>query len=275
MRSAAAMPSVILCADDFALSSAISETIVALARAKCLNAISCMAAMPGWPVDARLLDGIEAVQCGSLGRVRIGLHLVLSSERPLTPISCAEADGRLPGPDRLLAHSVLGRINAREFKAEIEAQFAAFRAATGRAPDFVDAHQHVHVYPVLRRLVISAITSSAPDVWVRDPSDVLSAMLARPFAGKAIGSSLRSLGFKAALAKAGLPSNASFAGHYDFGRRYAEMLPTFFRSRAKTHLIMCHPGSGHLVGDPIASARIDEARVIGEISLEERIARCC
>lgn len=259
-----------LCADDFGLSHEISATIARLARGRCLNAISCMAAMPGWSEDAALLDGIEEVSCGRLGQVQVGLHLVLASERPLGRMSCQQIDGRLPGPDRMLALALTGRIDPDEIAYELDRQFLTFRAIHGRAPDFVDAHQHVHLYPVIRQQVIAATLRNAPQAWVRVPDDRLLSMLARPFAGKAIGSTLHGLGFRRALRRADLRANGSFAGHYDFRGNYRRYLDSFLRWGSEGHLVMCHPGQGEAPGDTIAAARPVEADVIAELTLEER-----
>lgn len=252
------------------MSREVSATIARLARSRCLNAISCMAAMPGWSEDAALLEGIEEVTCGSLGRVQVGLHLVLASERPLGRMSCQQIDGRLPGPDRMLALAVTGRVDPDEIAYELDRQFLTFRAIRGRAPDFVDAHQHVHLYPVIREQVIAATLRHAPQAWVRVPDDRLLPMLARPFAGKAIGSTLHGLGFRRQLARAGLRANRSFAGHYDFRGNYRRYLDSFLRWGSDAHLVMCHPGHGEAPGDTIAAARPVEAEVIGEMPLEQR-----
>lgn len=267
-----ALPPIILCADDFAMSPGTSRVIARLARGRAINAVSCMAAAPGWPADARLLDGIEDTECGALGPVQVGLHLVLASERPIGAMSCVGKDGRLPDPDRLLALALSGRIDAKEFEAEIDRQFAAFKSARGREPDFVDAHQHVHVYPTLRGLVIAATRRHAPKAWIRVPSDRLPAMIRRPFPGKAIGSALHASGLRRALERNGIQANGSFAGHYDFGGGYADHLPKFLSSGSSSHLVMCHPGSDELGDDSIAQARVIEADVIGRMELETRVA---
>lgn len=252
------------------MSREVSVTIARLARQRCLNAISCMAAMPGWREDAALLEGIEEVSCGSLGPVQVGLHLVLASERPLGRMSCQQIDGRLPGPDRMLALALTGRIDPDEIAYELDRQFLTFRAVHGRAPDFVDAHQHVHLYPVIREQVIAATLRHAPQAWVRVPDDRLLPMLARPFAGKAIGSTLHGLGLRRQLRRAGLRANGSFAGHYDFRGNYRRYLDSFLRWGSAAHLVMCHPGQGAADGDTIAAARPVEAEVIAEMTLEQR-----
>jgi hypothetical protein len=266
-----ALPPVVVCADDFGLTRRISETIASLARGQCVNAVSCMAALPGWRADAPLLAEIHDPSDQLASRVQVGLHLVLSSERPLTALSRRDAQGRLPGPDRLLVLAHFRRLNLAELAREVDAQFRAFAAEIGRPPDFVDAHEHVHVYPGIRDVVIAATREHAPRAWVRNPADCLSAMLQRPFFPKALGSALHSAGFRAALRRAGLRSNDSFAGHYDFAAGYETLLPQFFQSRGEHHLVMCHPGAGNSPDDPIAGARQSEAAVWGAMALPERL----
>lgn len=262
-------PSCILCADDFALSSAISGVIADLAARACINAISCMTAMPSWEKDARLLSGI-----GRAGGVEVGLHLVLAGERPLTPISWAGPDGVLPGADRTMMLAYGRRLDLAEIAREIDAQFATFIEVRGHPPDFVDAHQHVHVHPGIREAVIAGTKRHAPGAWMRNPADRPRAMLRRPFVGKAVGSTLHAAGLGRALRRHGIASNDSFAGHYDYARdeeEFAALFPRFFRAPGRRHLIMCHPGAGHMPGDGIADARIVEAAVIGAMPLRERL----
>ncbi len=51
--------------------------------------------------------------------------------------------------------------------AELRAQFEAFAAAFGRPPDFVDGHQHVHLFPQVRDAALEAVAWMAPHAWVR------------------------------------------------------------------------------------------------------------
>lgn len=262
------MPRYILCADDFALSPQISETIADLARRGCINAISCMAALPGWGGDARLLAGLGQAP----DHVQIGLHLVLASEQPITAMALQGPDGRLPSADRMMVLAYMRGLDLDALAREIEAQFAAFHRAMGRAPEFVDAHQHVHVFPGIRERVIAATQRHAPGAWMRNPADSMNAAFRRPFAGKAIGSNFHALRFGRALARAGIAANDSFAGHYGYGGDYAALLPRFFRAGGRRHLIMCHPGAGVAEGDGIAAARVVEAAVIGAMPLRERLS---
>lgn len=256
------MPNLILCADDFGFSRGVSETIAALARDGKLNATSCMTSMPGWPEDARLLDDMPE-------HVAVGLHLTLTGERPLTPMPRLAPDGALPDIDPLARRAARRELPLEEIAVEVAAQFDSFEAATGRAPAFVDGHQHAHALPGIRDIVLFETARRAPGAWVRDCVDGVAAMLSRPFAGKAIGSAYHSRGLRRAAARYGLRCNDSFAGHYDFATNYRDVFPRFLRKPAGMHLVMCHPGAGERPGDAIAAARPREADALRGLSIAD------
>jgi hypothetical protein len=255
----------ILCADDFGLSDAISATIAELAGAGRLSATSCMAVLPEWRRQARRLRGLP--------NLAVGLHLVLSDERPLGPMPVLAPQGVLPGVDPLTHRALLGRVPLAEIADEVHRQFDAFEAEWGRAPDFVDGHQHVHMLRGIRDVVLAVAARRAPDAWVRQCADRLPAILARPHPDRALRSALLSAGLAEAAAHAGLRTNRSFAGYYDFQGDYAALLPRFLARAASTHLVMCHPGAGRLPGDRIAEARIREAEVLRSPAFPELLAR--
>ncbi len=256
------MPRLILCSDDFAFSRDVSETIAQLARNGKLNAISCMAAMPGWPADGLLLHDLPP-------QIEIGLHLTLTGERPLTEMPVLAPQGALPGINALHRAAQRRRLPLDEIAAEVDAQFDAFIDAMGRPPAFVDGHQHAHALPGIRDIVLAATATRAPLAWLRACADRPLAMLARPFRGKAIASAFRSRGFRAAAAAYGLTCNDSFAGHYDFATDYRTLFPRFLRKPGATHLIMCHPGAGDRDGDDIATARRLEAGALRTFPIAE------
>ena len=248
-------PPLVLCADDFAASPQTSRVIAALAAKGRINAISCMTASPGWQRDAALLRDLPSA-------VEIGLHLTLTEDAPITAMPAFADQGRMPSADRLTLDAYLGRLPLAEIAQEIAAQFDAFAAALDRPPAFVDGHHHCHVLPGIRALAIRATRTRAPDAWVRVCGDKPGAMLRRPFAGKAIGSALHSLGMRRALRRAGLAANTGFAGHYDFSGDYAPLLAQFLRFPSSRHLVMCHPGAPGGPEDPIGRAREREAQVL-------------
>ncbi len=260
------MSRLILCADDFAYSRGVSETIVELAKAGKLNAISCMTGMPGWHEDSLLLRAVPP-------HVQIGLHLTLTGERPLTPMPELAPRGVLPDINTLQRRAARWNLPFGEIADEIRAQFAAFVQAMGRAPDFVDGHQHAHALPGIREIVLAEVACRAPQSWVRACSDRFSSMVQRPFLGKAIGSSFHTRGFRRAAAAYGIATNDSFGGHYDFARDYARLFHRFLRGGRGMHLVMCHPGAGAGADDTIAGARCREAETLIKLPIADMAAR--
>ncbi|MEH3124221.1 MAG: ChbG/HpnK family deacetylase [Sphingomonas phyllosphaerae] len=259
------MRNLILCADDFAFSREVSETIAGLGRAGRLNATSCMTLMPGWAEDAALLRDLP-------DHFSVGLHLTLTQEKPITAMPAYAPGGVMPEIDPLTRHAGRRALPLDEIAAEVAAQFDAFFAATGRAPAFVDGHQHSHALSGIRDIVLSETARRAPNAWVRDCVDSVGAMLSRPFVGKAIGSAYHSRGLRAAAARYRLRCNDSFAGHYDFASDYHHLLPRFLRKPGNMHLVMCHPGAGKRPGDAIADARVREADVLRSRSIVDMAA---
>ena len=50
---------------------------------------------------------------------------------------------------------------------EVATQVEAFVTAFGRPPDFIDGHQHVHLFPQVRDAVLKVAAETAPSAWVR------------------------------------------------------------------------------------------------------------
>lgn len=259
------MPRLTLCADDFAFSPAVSAAIADLAGAARLNATSCMTVMPNWHADSAMLAGLPP-------SVEIGLHIVLTEETPVTAMPRLAPSGTLPTIRALQAASARPDLPLDEIAAEVEAQFARFEEAMGRAPDFVDGHQHSHALPRIREIVLGITARHAPGAWLRTNEDGLAAMLARPYRGKALASAWHSRGFRAAAARHGLACNDGFAGHYGFAGDYAAIFPHFLRRPGESHLVMCHPGAGDRPGDAIAAARLVEADALRRLPLGELTA---
>lgn len=259
------MNQLILCADDFAFSTEDSLVIAELLRSGKLNATSCMTLRPNWKDDSAMLRDMPDT-------AQIGLHLTLTEEVPIHPNGFTQ-DGVMPGIDPLTRMAARGQLDAGEIRREVEAQFERFEDAMGRPPAFVDGHQHSHALPGIRPIVLEVTRRRAPGAWLRTCEDRVSALLGRPWRGKAIGSAYHSRGLTRAGEVAGLRCNRGFAGHYGFDGRFAEALPRFFDKAGPFHLVMCHPGAGRRAGDAIATARRDEADVLRMVSVSDMAAQ--
>ncbi len=229
---------VVLCADDFGLSEGVSQGILELAHMGRISATSAMTNCPWWPRMAAELNRLE-------GRIAVGLHLTLTTGRPLGAMPRFAPEGRFPENPSVVARALEGRLPLEEIRAEIDRQLAAFVAALGRAPDFVDGHQHVHVLPGIRNALLAALKArELGGLWLRNPADRIPAIVRRPSAGKALTVRLLSLGFPKKARRHGFATNEGFSGFSPFS---ADMdIPALFEA-AFAHLgprpvVMCHPG---------------------------------
>jgi chitin disaccharide deacetylase len=230
-----------LCADDYGIAPAVNAAIRELLLRGRLNATSVMVVAPSWSrSEASLLANL-----GAAGRLRaVGLHLTLTGPfRPLTG-SFKPLCGSVfrPLTDMILL-SLIRRLDRPALAAEITAQLAAFSAAFGRAPEFVDGHQHVHLLPQVRDEVLAAVKTAAPKAWLRQCGSV------RPvFDQLKDRKGLLLSWFSGALrrqAKAqSLAVNPAFAGSYALrpDTDFARLFPRFLDRLPDGGLIMCHPG---------------------------------
>jgi hopanoid biosynthesis associated protein HpnK len=140
----------IVTADDFGLSLAVNEAVEAAYRNGILRTASLMVGAPA-AADA-------VARARRLPGLRVGLHLVLADGRPVLPPRqvAGLVDGRGRFPVDMLLPSVrlfFRPALRRQARAEIRAQFEAFRA-TGLPLDHVNAHKHLHLHPTVLGLML-------------------------------------------------------------------------------------------------------------------------
>lgn len=264
----------VLCADDYAIAPGVSAAILELAEAGRLTAISCMTVSPLWPEHARDLRTLA-------GRIDIGLHLTLTDQAPLGPMERTAPGGRLPALGRLLALGLAGRLDAGEIAAETARQIAAFEAALDHPPDFVDGHQHAHVLPGVRGVVLDAAAelSARWPIWVRSCEERPGTILRRGVATtKALVIAGLSTGMKRAVTRRRLAANAGFGGVLDYrrGPSLRAAMPPFLRQLGPRPLVMCHPGrpDATLAGlDPLVAPRADELAYLASAAFADDLAR--
>lgn len=231
---------ILLCADDYGLSPGVSRGILDLAVAGRLSALSCITTGPTWSHDAAELQP-------SWGRADIGLHFCLTALPPLGPMPTLAPRGRLPGLGPLILAALAGRLPLAEIAAELERQFDSFVAATGRLPDFLDGHQHVHQLPGIRGLVLDLFRRRLDPArhYVRNCYEPPGAILGRGVApARALVLSALAYGFPAAAARAGVPCNDSFRGVHTFDPAddVAARFRRFLAGARGRVLVNCHPG---------------------------------
>jgi len=216
---------VLLCADDYALHPAVDTAVVALALQGRLSATSCMTTSPRWAEVARLLDAVPA-----LAR---GLHLNMT-----------EGHGQ-PAPTlgAVLRGAYARQLRPAEVRAQVTRQLDDFEQVLGVPPDFIDGHQHVHLFPQVRDAMLEITRQMAPQAWVRQCGSVLPRhrRLADP---KGLLIDWLSRTFRARAGKLGIATNPAFAGTYAFRANadFARLFPTFLEALPAGGLVMCHPG---------------------------------
>src|SRR3984893_10257812 len=154
-----------LCADDYGLSPGVNRAIRDLIARGRLNATSVMVVGPAIGRDE--VSALAAMAAGS-PRCAIGLHVTLTAPfRPLTMHFQPLDGGMFLSFAKLLRAGLLRRLDPEIIRAELMVQLAAFRELFGRAPDFVDGHQHAQLFPGVREAFLAAVKDAAPNAWVR------------------------------------------------------------------------------------------------------------
>ena len=234
----AALRYIWLCADDYGISPAVSAAIRELVARGLINAASVMVVTPSFSRNEA-----TALREAAGARAAIGLHLTLTAPfHPLTDFA-PRRDGAFLPLNGMASRGLVHRLDRSRLEAEIASQFAAFRSAFGRDPDYVDGHQHVHVFPQISDALLRVIKREAPQAWLRQCGRAASAP--KSFADPkglildALSARLRRL-----AAQHGVRTNPAFAGTYSFrpNADFNALFAEFLDGLPDGGLLMCHPG---------------------------------
>jgi chitin disaccharide deacetylase len=230
-----------LIADDYAMTAGVSRGILRLMEHGRISGAGAMTSRPHW-------KGWSHAFRGFAGHADLGVHLNLTLGAPLTEMPKFAPTGALPPISDVAKAALSLRLPTAELRAEIDAQLDAFEQAMGRAPDFIDGHQHVHGLPGVRKVLLGVMAeryARGPKPWLRDPADAMQSIAKRGrFIQKALAVGGLSTGFAAAARKAGFLTNEGFAGFSAFDARqdYAADFTSYLVAPGPRHLVMCHPG---------------------------------
>ena len=260
MNDAAPPRRIWLCADDYGISPGVNRAIRDLIERGRLNATSVMTVGPAIGRDE---VGALTAAVAKRSRCAIGLHATLTAPfRPLTMHFKPVDGGQFLAFPKLLRAGFTRRLDPEIIHAELMVQFATFSELFGRAPDFVDGHQHAQLFPQVRDAFLTAVRQAAPGAWVRQCGRVLP-LTQRLRAPKAMVLDILSAKFRQRAARAGIAFNAGFAGAYDFTREvdFGALMGEFLDGLPEGGVIMCHPGfvDETLAGlDPLTGQREHE-----------------
>jgi predicted glycoside hydrolase/deacetylase ChbG (UPF0249 family) len=243
--------------DDYGLHAGINQAALNLARLNRISAISCLVDGPAWPAGWKTLQAADATH------VEVGLHLNFTEDF---------GQNRIVHPlPKLIFLTYARALDRAELGRDIQRQLECFESATGRMPDFVDGHQHVHQLPVIRDTLLGVLNeryrSRRP--WLRatyPPKHWPNIRLPLSVKFKS-----RLIGFLGASAlsrlarKHGYGQNHHLLGVYGFDvseRRYLHNLRAWLKTATNGDVLMCHPSLTGPWDDPLLGARYHEYRVL-------------
>jgi predicted glycoside hydrolase/deacetylase ChbG (UPF0249 family) len=222
----------------------ISDGIINLASQFRINAISCMSESPLWEAYQPDLDALPK-------SIEVGLHLNLTHS--------FTKDTRDRKLSRWIRQSLLRKVDGERVYKSFQKQWDLFVSARGMQPDFIDGHQHIHVFPQIRNQLKRLLLEKEVDpqsLYIRDVRIQL----------KSNSSWLKSMLIKSLASdfrQEMLPyrTNDYFAGIYNFdpSTDYRFLMDHWCNTAPENTIIMCHPSVRMFdAEDEILAARINE-----------------
>ncbi len=251
---------IVVCADDYGAEPGTSEVIRGLIEQGRINATTCLVEADAWAEGAAALAALAA----ATPTVQVGLHLNLTERLPHV------ADAALIAPIAAhLAWALLPSSPARERRigASFRAQWDRFIAGFGRPPDFIDGHEHVHLFGASRRALFRLAADIGFAGWVRQCETSsrrggLKRRVLDPF----------SRSFRREAAARGLATNPGFGGVRLFDPK--EDIEALWREDVAAMrsggLLMVHPGAADQTN--AGQCRAQEAALLAEGGMEAFLA---
>ena len=219
------MKRIILCADDFARSEPISEGITALVEMGRLSAVSCMTEGLYWQHRNNRLPQLR-------DRIDIGLHFNLTQGfvGPGEP------------PMRVLRDALMGKLSRQRIETSLHDQLDRFESVMGDAPDFVDSHEHVHLFPTIRIAMLQTLARRYRHrlPWLRQVNVASNRGARRQ---RKLMVEILGWGFAGAARRYGFELNRSCSGMYAPHRNsdFGALMRRWLDRAADGELIICHP----------------------------------
>lgn len=186
---------IIVCADDFGMSSEINSAIIKLSEAKRISAVSCLVIGEAWNEGHHLLKKFQ-------GDVDIGLHLSFRN---------------LPF-NKILKLAYLRKVDKNAIFNEFKVQLECFYKKMDCWPDFIDGHEYIHQLPIFRLALIELVSIIRTNkIYIRNTSmSLFDIFLRKVSIFKNIFISIPGRSFKKCLLKRHLYSNNDMLGIYNF-----------------------------------------------------------
>jgi len=221
-----------VCADDYGITHEVSRGILSLALRERVNAIACLTHERTWSSCGRHLTQAPR-------KVVLGVQFNLTQGVPVSA-ELRKVWAEFPSLPRLVLQAHLKQLPRAAIAAELRTQWQRFSDATGRQPQFLAGHQHVHQLPGVRKSVIEIAMRMS--VAVRNtgnlsgPDWALKRSLIQLTGGNALQHRLQQFGIR---------HNKLLLGVYDFRRQdYRSLVQQWLQLTPRNgSVLVCHPGS--------------------------------
>lgn len=221
-----------------------------------------------------LVDGPSFLQNAPRLRasgLQAGLHLNFTEQ--------LEHEGIFMPLGRLVQACWTRRLDAAQVRRQIATQLDRYESVMQRAPDYVDGHQHVHQFPQIREALLVELARRYPAgsrPWLRS---TLASGRGLPAGTKVKAAIIATLGAAQTVRLArrqGLQLNRALLGVYDFqggAAGYSDLLRRWLSIARDNDLIMCHPATAAVPGDPLGRQRLAELEVLASDETGEWLRR--
>lgn len=200
--------------------------------------------------------------------LQVGLHLNLTE-------SFGQPGLCLPLKS-LIQAAYLRRLPLGQVRDAICRQLDRFQDLTGRLPDYIDGHQHVHQLPGVRDQLLQALDTRTARPWIRDTGRPRQAGLPWRLRFKAqVIAGLGAAGLRRRAQAAGLTQNPGFLGVYDFKGgvpAYETWMSCWLALAQDGDVLMCHPARGMDAHDALTDQRQAEYAVLSDARMAQRLA---
>ena len=237
---------ILLCADDYAFCPSNSQSIRELIQDKKINATSCMSDTKHWPTEAKNLK--ELLNKAPLENLPlIGLHFSLTEPTISSNYIKSLISSKNTSLLELLIRSKLKLLSKKKIAKILEYQLNNFIKHFGRYPDFIDGHQHVHQFPIIRSVLIKfhKKRNIKTPFFIRSTYPLYGSLdKFKEFIINLSGAKK----FRKLLKKNNILTNIGFAGLYKESEKYksnkiiSTAYSNFLKDINNLSLIMCHPG---------------------------------
>jgi chitin disaccharide deacetylase len=253
------MKKLFICADDFGMTNEINAGIINLAQQGRVSAASCLVHGSAFRTGAAQLADTE---------VQLGLHLNLTE---------ALGGTQYHQPlGKLIIGCFTGKISSVRIHDEIERQFDKFVTVFGRNPDYVDGHQHVHQFPVVRDCLLRVLSERYLNhlPWLRSTRQAAGHDFPVDSMKAKIIQSLGDTGLRTQCQAGQFKMNSGLFGVYGFEggtHAFLKRLRTWVADFKQHDLIICHPAVAPSQNDVLGKQRQAEFLVLGGRAFAEML----